>query len=232
MAPVDRSRRADAARDATGPRPPGPWFEGRASATVVVVLLLFLAVFVLRFVLDDVADALSMLYVLPVALVAVAFGARAGAVAGATALALTVVWTVADDVTISWLGWVAHALPLLLLGYLLGDATDRARRADAARRALEDQSRRHRDAVEINDMLVQGMAAAKWALEAGRLDDGLELLTRTMRTATQLVSELLRSADMAPAGRRAAGVRPPDASGRDGPGGPPAAGIDLARRHG
>jgi hypothetical protein len=219
-------RGTSAPHDPEGPRPPDPWFEGRSLATSLVALSLFLGVFGLRFVLDDVADALSMLYVLPVALFAVAFGARAGTVAGAAGLALTVVWSVADDVSISWLGWVARALPLLLLGYLLGDATDRARRADAARCALEAETRRHRDAVEINDTIVQGMAAAKWALEAGRSDDGLELLTRTMRTATQLVSELLRGADMAPTGTRTStrfsraserddvGVRSPGRRGR------------------
>jgi hypothetical protein len=56
-------------------------------------------------------------------------------------------------------------VPTLFLGVLLGRATDRARRAEGERRRLE-RTALHRQAIEIDDSLVQRMAAAKWSFEA------------------------------------------------------------------
>jgi hypothetical protein len=58
---------------------------------------------------------------------------------------------------------------------------------------------RHRQAVEINDTLIQGMAAAKWALEVGQLESAAATLDQTIRLGQQLVSGLIRDADMGPA---------------------------------
>jgi hypothetical protein len=87
-------------------------------------------------------------------------------------------------------------LPLLLLGLLLGHATDRERRAEAERRRLEAAALLHREAIEINDSLVQGMAAAKWSLDAGQVETGKEILEETVVRAHDLVSGLIRRADM------------------------------------
>ena len=188
-----RSRSADAA---------GPWFRARPRAALVVSVVLFAAVFVLRLADGSASDAVSMLYTLPVALVALAFGRSAGVVAGAAAVLLVVLWVVVDDQTLSVLGWVARAVPLVLLGALLGDASDRLSRAEQRRLALETDAQRQRDATEVNDTLVQGMAAAKWALESGRHESGLKTLDDTLRLGHQLVSELLRQGDMGVNGHR------------------------------
>jgi surface antigen len=122
--------------------------------------------------------------------------------AGLLAVGLVAAWVVLDDVELSALGWASRVLPLLLLGGLLGDASDRLAAADARRRALEAAAQRHRDATEVNDTLVQGMAAAKWAFEAGRTESGLRTLTETLEVGHQLVSKLLREADMGLDGHR------------------------------
>ena len=44
---------------------------------------------------------------------------------------------------------------------------------------------------EINDSVVQGLAAAKWTLEGGGHDRGIDLLTATMQVAEALVADLL-----------------------------------------
>lgn len=70
-------------------------------------------------------------------------------------------------------------------------------RARLAARAATAQERataavaRAREAAEINDSIVQGMTVAKWSLEAGNLDRSLDVLTDTMTTAQDLVSQLL-----------------------------------------
>ncbi|MEV0283725.1 MULTISPECIES: hypothetical protein [unclassified Kribbella] len=173
-------------------------------------------VLVLRLLSGDPVDAYSMLYVFPVALVAITFGARAGVGAGLIAVALMVVWVVVRDVSLTATGWVSRVLPMLLLGLLLGDASDRLSRAETERRRLEAAALLHRDAIEINDSLVQGMAAARWSLQAGRIDAGMRTLDETIDEAQDLVSGLIRQAGMGgqteqPAGAApSASVRPPE----------------------
>ncbi len=178
------------------PPPRDPWFRRHAPVVLVIAALLFGAVLLLRLLAGDVSDAYSMLYVLPVALVATAFGRRAGAGAGVVAVALIGVWAVADRVTLTPTAWLSRATPLLLLGVVLGDATDRLHRAEGQRQRLEAAALLHREAIEINDSLVQGMAAAKWSLESGQTDLGIRTLETTMSRAQDLVSELIRRADM------------------------------------
>jgi hypothetical protein len=179
-----------------------PWFRKRPVWTIGVAAVLFAAVFVLRISVGEPADAINMLYALPVALLGLAFGRTAGIAAGVLAVALVAAWVVVDDVELSALGWASRVLPLLLLGGLLGDASDRLAAADVRRRALETAAQRHRDATEVNDTLIQGMAAAKWALEAGRNESGLKTLEETLETGHQLVSKLMRDADMGVNGHR------------------------------
>jgi K+-sensing histidine kinase KdpD len=187
------------------PPPRDPWFRRRPRAALTIAALLFAAVLVLRMFVGDAADAYSMLYVLPVALVATAFGLRAGIAAGMVGVALVAVWVLADDVSLSPTGWLSRAVPILLLGIVLGDATDRLRRAEEQRQRLEASALLHREAIEINDSLVQGMAAAKWSLESGQTDLGIQTLETTISQAQDLVSGLIRRADM---GGRAEDVHP------------------------
>ncbi len=163
------------------------------------MVAMFVAVFATRVLADDsVEDAAGLLYVLPVALAAVAFGRRAGLVAGLVAVALIVTYAVSRDFDVSWLGWVSRVVPLLLLGGLLGDATERLAAAAQRQQKLQSAAQRQRDAAEISDSLIQGMTAARWALEAERLDVALSTLEGTISRGQQLVTDLLRSADLGP----------------------------------
>ena len=176
-----------------------PWFDSHPRWALAVVAALFAGVLATRFLAGDAAgDAAGLLYVLPVALAAVAFGRQAGLAAGLVGVALVVLWAVVRDADISLLGWVSRVVPLLLLGGLLGDATERLGAADLRRRELEAAAQRHRDAAEISDSLIQGMTAARWALEAERHDVALRTLEDTISRGQQLVSDLLRGADLAP----------------------------------
>ncbi len=180
-----------------------PWFRSRPGMTVAVASALFAGVFLLRLSVGGGVDAINMLYALPVSLLAVAFGMRAGLGSGLLAVGLVAAWVLIRDVDLSVLGWASRVVPLLMLGILLGDASDRLRAANSRTRALEAVAQRHRDAVEINDTLVQGMVAAKWALEAGRHESGLNTLTETIGLGHELVSKLMRDADMGPTADRA-----------------------------
>jgi hypothetical protein len=180
----------------------GPWFRSRPRTALAVAALLFTGVLALRFSVEDPVEAISMLYVLPVAFVALGFGRNAGLAAGLLALGLVAFWVQVVGTELSVIGWVARLVPFVVLGYLLGDASDRLEAAEARRAALEAAAQRHRDATEVNDTLIQGMAAAKWAIEAGRTESGLQTLAETIELGHQLVSELLRDAEMGVNGHR------------------------------
>jgi hypothetical protein len=177
-------------------RPDGPWFGRRPALAVAIAAVMFAAVLVLRLAAGTPADAYSMLYGLPIALLAMALGLRAGAAAGVLAVGLTIVWAVSEDVTLTTTGWASRIVPMLLLGVLLGDASDRVRRSELERAQLEAAAMLHRQAIEINDSIIQGMAAAKWSLEAGDAQAGSALLDQTLAQAHTLVSELIRQAGM------------------------------------
>jgi glucose-6-phosphate-specific signal transduction histidine kinase len=182
--------------------PTEPWFQRRPRLAVLVSSLLFAAVLALRLTLGDATDAISMLYALPITLLAVARGFRVGLLAGCLGVALTGIGVAAGGLELSWIGWTCRCIPLLLMGGLLGDASDRLRRAEAERRVSAVAAMRHRQAIEVNDRLVQGMAAAKWSLEAGRVTSGIDTLAETLSEGHQLVSALLRDADMGVDGHR------------------------------
>ncbi|HEX5087831.1 MAG TPA: hypothetical protein VFV89_08485 [Nocardioides sp.] len=173
-----------------------PWFQQRPRFALGVAVALFAAILTLRLLTGTPMDAYSMLYALPIALMAVAYGVRGGAVAGLVAIGLTVVWVVARDVSLTPTGWLSRCLPMLLLGVLLGEATDRARRAELEQLRLAKAALLHRKAIEINDSLIQDMAAAKWSLEAGQVEVGLLTLDQAITKAQGLVSSLIRAADM------------------------------------
>ena len=180
----------------TASSPREPWFRHHPGVALTVAGALYVLVLLLRVLAGQPADTYSMLFALPVALIAIAFGLRAGVAGALVAVALIVVWIVVKDVTLSPSGWMSRVLPLLLLGVLLGDASDRLRRSEAEKRRLESAALLYRQAIEINDSIVQGMAAARWSLEAGRVDAGLQTLEQTLTEAQELVSGLIGRAGM------------------------------------
>lgn len=59
---------------------------------------------------------------------------------------------------------------------------------------FEDLKVRERQAVEINDSIVQGLTVAKYAMETGRDEQSREAVEETLRKARVLISELLGEA--------------------------------------
>lgn len=196
-----------------------PWFRRRPRVAVALALALYAVVLALRIAIEGPEHAISVLYVLPVALVALAFGLRAGALAGAAAVGLSAAWAITEGVSLGVIAWLARALPLLLVGVLVGQAADRIREAAEAHQRAAVAELRQREAAEINDSIIQGLAVAKWAIETGAHDRGLAVLTETIETAQRLVADLLNDRPLRP-GRLTAespALGPGgDGSGRDG----------------
>jgi hypothetical protein len=92
----------------------------------------------------------------------------------------------------------------------VGQAADQAGRAEEERRRLETSALLHQEAIEINDMLVQGLAAARLYFESGDVDTGRRILDETIAQARELVSGLIRRAEMGGQSVPVAGVPPRD----------------------
>jgi hypothetical protein len=179
-----------------------PWFRQRPGLTVAVAAVLYAAVLALQWTVVG-PEPITLLFCFPIALLAVAFGLRVGLLAGATGILLVLMWVVTQDAELSFLGWVSRVAPMVLLGGLLGDAADRLHRSETERIELRTAAQRHFDAIELQDGVLQQISAAKWALEAGRTELGLEIVTTTLDATQGLISDMLRDADGAAGGRPA-----------------------------
>lgn len=96
---------------------------------IPLAVALFAAVSVARFADSDPNDAISVLYVLPVGLVAASLGAVPGVIAGVAGMALLGSWAAMVHPQLHLLGWLSRAMALLPLGGLLGSTADRLRRS-------------------------------------------------------------------------------------------------------
>jgi PAS domain S-box-containing protein len=115
------------------------WFRSQPVLTLAAAAALFAGVFALRQVSGDAKDAITMLYALPVALIALQFGAAAGLGAAALGMSLFGVWAESDDSNIGWLGVLSRAVALFLIGGLVGYFSDRLRSVLETVRGKEEQ---------------------------------------------------------------------------------------------
>lgn len=115
------------------------WFRLRPVTTLAVAALLFAAVLLLRLVATNPNDPVTILYTLPVSLLAIQFGAAAGIAAAALAMGLFGVWAITDEVEVGALGVLSRAIGLFLIGGLVGHFSDRLRQALAVVTSKERQ---------------------------------------------------------------------------------------------
>jgi putative two-component system response regulator len=102
------------------------------TATLALVLALFAGVFALRALHPNVADADEILFVVPIALLALSFGLRGGLAGALFGLTLVVVWDTSNNhPALSASGYLSWGVAFVLLGALLGDFVDKRRRLEA-----------------------------------------------------------------------------------------------------
>jgi len=111
-----------------------PRLGGPASipATIAIALALFAGIVVLRESDPNLVDAQEILFVLPIALLAIRFGFRGGVAGGVLGLMLIAACDLFDnDLTVPVEGYVIRGIAFLLLGALLGIFVDERRRLEA-----------------------------------------------------------------------------------------------------
>ncbi len=113
-------------------RSPRRWRTLDGPQNVALALALFAAVYALQANDANPVDAPEVLYVVPIALLALRFGMRGGLAGALVGLALIAAWDVVGrDFDVSVLGNVCWLIAFLLLGALLGRFVDHRRRLEA-----------------------------------------------------------------------------------------------------
>ena len=125
----------------TWPRLGGP---ASISAVLALALALFAGIFVLRDSDPNVVDAHEILFVLPIALLAIRFGLRGGLVGALMGFVLVVTWDVYYSGYMNSMltveGYAIRGIAFLLLGALLGIFVDERRRLQAEISLYYDES--------------------------------------------------------------------------------------------
>ena len=176
-----------------------PWYQSHSYAAMLIATGLLAGVSVARHFSDGSGEAIDILYSLPVALLAMSFGLLGGLVGAAVGFSLFTIFQLASGVgDIDATGWIARAAGLLLLGVLLGRATDQIKAGELRtlaeqeqRRLLQETAHHQAEALEISDSILQHLAAAKWMVERGEVEDAIDILTSTLVTGQRMVAELL-----------------------------------------
>ena len=121
-------------------------------------LLLFGGIAALLFAVSDPVQAGAVLFVVPIAMLALSDGLRGGLTGAAAASILTAVWATADDIDLEVLGWTSRLVAFVVIGVFVGHFEDVARRH--VRRGLDEDY-----ATELHDRVVQSLVLARYALE-------------------------------------------------------------------
>jgi diguanylate cyclase (GGDEF)-like protein/PAS domain S-box-containing protein len=121
--------------------------EYLSAVLLLLALVLFAVVTGLRFAAgSDVGEGITLLYTLPIGLLAVRYGPRGGLAGAALGMALFAVWAAADDVDVSPTGYLTRAVAFGLLGGLAGHLAHERSRLGSANTRWFDMS---------NDMLCE-----------------------------------------------------------------------------
>jgi hypothetical protein len=147
--------------------------------------VLFALVLILLYAVSDPVQAASVLFVVPIALLALSDGRRGGAAGAVIATALTVLWAVSDDIDLNALGYASRIVSFFLLGLLVGRYEDLARSYE--RRRLDESY-----AAELHDRVVQSLVVARYELDDDD-DDGRAsaALDDALAGAKEIISERL-----------------------------------------
>jgi hypothetical protein len=156
----------------------------RRAELLVAAAAGFAAVFGLAMWIDDPRQAITVLYVVPIALVALATGVRAGVVAALLASALVAVWVAVGDVEIGMSGWISRLVAFFLIALLVGRYEQLAR--ETVRQRLEERA-----AAEVQEGVVQSLVIATYELRRGDSSAAESAVEDALGAAKEIISARL-----------------------------------------
>jgi signal transduction histidine kinase len=133
---------------------------------VPIALALFAAITAVRFAITDATvGSITLLFILPIALLAIAEGTWAGLAGGGLALVLLAVWAIVRDIDISAVDYAARAIAFATTGGLVGLYAERARanvnelrEREETLAALSTQLRERADELERSNLDLERFA--------------------------------------------------------------------------
>jgi len=156
----------------------------RRTPLLAAAVAAFVVVFVVALVVDDPAQAITVLYVVPIALVALSAGVRGGVIAACIATALLGIWVLAQDVDLKMAGWASRVIAFFMIGLLVG-------RYEELDRVVARRSADERAAAEVQDGVVQSLVVASYELRRGEVAAGQEAVDAALASAKQMISSRL-----------------------------------------
>jgi hypothetical protein len=154
----------------------------RRSHLLAAAVFAFVLVFVLALWIDDPRQAVTVLYVVPIALCALALGLRAGLIAACIATGLLALWVAVSDAEIGMSGWLARVTTFFLIAILVGRYEELSRRV--ARRAAEERA-----AAEVQDGVVQSLVVATYELRRGHHKAAEVAIEEALTAAKRIISD-------------------------------------------
>ena len=109
--------------------------HGARLVRLAFALALFAAITAARFASDNPADAIGILFVVPIAMIALDFRWPAGLVAGVVGTLITVLWALSQHMPVTIVGYGARTVAFVSVGIGIGIVADQRERSlrDAAR---------------------------------------------------------------------------------------------------
>ena len=151
---------------------------------LLAALALFAAVTLVRFVVEGADEGVTLLYVIPVALLAVELGLAAGLAAAVVASIAFVIWDVAEDAGVGAVGYATRMIGFFAVGALVGALVERLRRAERRVASLAA-------AEALSSTVLQELTVARLALDRGDAAAGGAAVERALDSARRLLEERL-----------------------------------------
>jgi len=165
-----------------------PRSPARRGLRLAIAGVLFAVVVGLRFAVEDEGDPILIFLVLPIALVALELGLRGGLLAAAAASLAFVLWDAVAGDGLGFVDYLTRVTAFATFGGLLGLVVDRLSHvaAEVERRTLNE-----REALQLNNGIVQGLTLARYRLQQGDAPEAARAVDETLEHARALVSERL-----------------------------------------
>ena len=151
--------------------------------------MLYPVVLALRFAVDDPVEAIAILFVIPIALTALAAGQRGGLGGAVLSTGLLTVWVVVDDVHLGVGGWASRLAAFFIIGLIVGQYESIAR--EYQRRLLGE-----RYAAELQERVVQSLVLAGYQLGEQDLTAARTSVDEALAGAKEIIAE--RMVDIEP----------------------------------
>jgi hypothetical protein len=132
--------------------------------------VLYAAIVALLFAVSDPVQAASVLFVIPIALLALSDGVRGGAAGALLATVLVAIWVLTDDIGLTALGWFSRVSSFAVVGLLVGRLGERY-------------------AGELHDRVVQSLVVASYQMRDG--GDARAAVDSALAGAREIISQRL-----------------------------------------